>query len=376
VETDIREGTGEKSSVRGHARNGAGIGRPWLSILVPFYNVLPYLEECLSSIIEQMDGDSGIELILIDDKSTDGSAELCAELIAEARCNVRMMHHAENRGMSAARNSLLEAAAGDYLWFVDSDDKLLPGSVAALRDIVRSSRPDVVLCDYLRGDGVPIAAFAGPVGKLDDNIETLIAGTFANRRLHIWSRVWNRSLFASGIRFPEGVCFEDIATVPWLMLRAKSYFYSAQPWVYYRSRPGSIIAQISRVPRQFDVRRNDDLASALNGFHYDLAHAIPGVKRETEALLGRFISREFFKLSRRLVRSRQYADLAALRVLIARYRGMMEGNSPVPFSRIAVRYLLKGQIVRAAELWLALALAGRRPANQEAPPMAERSRYA
>ncbi|AEG48114.1 glycosyl transferase family 2 [Sphingobium chlorophenolicum L-1] len=374
MDTDIRRVAEARSFAAKRGSDAAGAGQPWLSILVPVYNVLPYLEECLSSIIGQMDGDSGIELILLDDKSTDGSAELCAELIAGTGCNVRMMHHAENRGLSAARNSMLEAAAGDYLWFVDSDDKLLPGAVAALRDIVHASWPDVVLCDYVR-DEAPIAAFAGRAGRLDYDIEALIAGTFANRRLHIWSRVWHRDLFASGIRFPEGACFEDMATVPWLMLRAQTYYYAAQPWVYYRSRPGSIMARISRVPRQFDVRRNDELASALNGFHHDLAHAIPGVGQETETLLGRFISREFFKISKRLLRSRQCADFAALRDQVARYRGMMEGNSPVPFSEVAIRYLMKGQVVRAAELWLALAVAGRRPANQVAP-MGQRSRFA
>lgn len=370
MESDIADVAGMISPARTRVPETEGAAHPWLSILVPVYNVLPYLEECLSSIFGEMADDGGIELILIDDRSTDGSAELCARLIAHAGDNVRLIHHEENQGISAVRNALLEAAGGDYLWFIDSDDMLLPGSVAALRDILLSEQPDIVICDYLRADQTQIATFSGPARQSAECIQTLIAGTFANRRMHCWSRIWKRGIIGE-TRFPEGACFEDIATVPWLMLKARSYYYCPEPWIYYRSRPGSIIAQVSRVRGHFDTRRNDDLAASMNGFANELTLAFPELSEETKAAVGRFVAREFFKLSRRLFRARrQQPSLAALRLLIGHYRAIMERNSPVPFSQVAIQYLRRGQLVRAAELWLALTGSARVPAGE---PLPERS---
>lgn len=110
--------------------------QPWLSVLIPIYNVRPFLEDCVQSVLEQIDDKPGIELILVDDKSTDGSADICRHMLRGSGANVRLLHHAENEGVSAARNTLLAAARGDYIWFIDSDDKMLPGSIDALHAIV------------------------------------------------------------------------------------------------------------------------------------------------------------------------------------------------------------------------------------------------
>lgn len=333
----------------------------WLSVLIPIYNVRPFLEECVRSVLDQLSDQSGIELILVDDKSTDGSADLCQRMISEHGSNVRLLYHAENIGVSAARNSLLEAARGEYVWYLDSDDKLLPGAIEALGAILENDRPDVVICDYIRGEDERYATFDGPAFCLDQCKETLIAGTFANRRLHIWSRVWKRSLFGSEIRFPVGACFEDAATVPWLLLKAESYHYAAEPWIYYRSRPDSIMARLAVKRAAFDVRRNDDLANALTGFKHDLAKALPAAAPGTLAVVARFQSREFVKISKRLLRGlwrdRSWSDV---RRETARYRLMMETSSPIPFAVVARQYLARGKVVRAIALSIALAVAGNR----------------
>ncbi|WP_447750964.1 glycosyltransferase family 2 protein [Sphingopyxis fribergensis] len=329
--------------------------RPWLSILMPVYNVAPFVEECLGSILDQLDGQPGIEVILLDDQSTDGSADLCREMIARCQCDVRLLHHAENSGPSAARNSMLEVARGDYVWFVDADDKILPGAIRSLHEIVTRARPDIVMCDYVREGSERYPTFDGPGHRGGNSTEALVAGVFAKRRLHAWSRVWKRDLFGASIRFPVGAYFEDAATVPWLLLQAKSYYYAAEPWVYYRSRPGSIMARIAKT-RSFDVRRNDDLAGALTGFSRALAEAVPDAAPETLAAVARFQSREFVKIAKRLVRGRKTSS-TGLRAEIGRYRATMEAHSPVPFAAIARHYLVRGKIGRAAALGLALAMA-------------------
>lgn len=334
------------------------LDRPWLSILVPIYNVSSCVEECVRSILEQLRGQPGIELIFLDDRSTDESAGLCQYFI-EDQPNARLLRHTENRGPSAARNSMLEVAKGEYVWFIDSDDRILPGAIDSLWTIVATDRPDIVMCDYVRERGERYATFDGPELCVGRCTETLVAGVFAKRRLHIWSRIWKRDVFGASIRFPEGACFEDAATVPWLLLKAESHYYAAEPWVYYRSRPGSIMARLAKT-RSFDVRRNDDMAGALSGFPRALADAIPQAAPETLAKVARFQSREFVKIVKRLARGRK-ASWAQLRAEIGRYRAMMEANSPVPFATIARQYLVRGKIGRAAALGLALAMSTPRP---------------
>lgn len=330
--------------------------QPWLSILVPVYNVAPFVEECLFSILEQLEGRRGVEVILLNDRSTDGSADLCEAIIARCSSNVRLLHHAENSGPSAARNTLLDVARGEYVWFVDADDKLLLGAIQAVQTIATTNRPDVILCDYVREGGERYVTFGGPVRSVGRCTETLVAGVFAKRRLHAWSRVWKRELFGATIRFPEGACFEDAATIPWLLLKADSFYYAAEPWIYYRSRPGSIMARLAKT-RAFDVRRNDDLASALSGFHRELADALPHAGPKTRAVVAHFQSREFVKIAKRLARGlRHETSWAQLRSETARYRTAMEVHSPVPFAVVARQYLAQGKIGRAAALGLALAI--------------------
>ncbi|PNU01798.1 glycosyltransferase family 2 protein [Novosphingobium guangzhouense] len=352
----VADGSGESVS----AISPVPHGQPWLSVLVPFHNVEPFIGACLESILAQIAVCPGIELILLDDKSTDGSEAVCRRLIEDCGVDVRLLQHPENRGIAAARNSLLDAARGDYLWFVDSDDMLLPGAIEALRAVMDKARPDVVLCDYLRQDSVRYTTFAGEGGCHTRCIETLIAGTFAKRRLHLWSRIWRRDLFADDIRFPDGAHFEDVAVVPRLLLRARCFYYAADPWVFYRSRPGSIMARINRACAGFDRRGNDDMARALAGFGQAMATAVPHAAPETNFVVARFVAREFTKIAKRLIRGGTgSSNWRHTRAELHRYRMEMESCSPLPFAFVGRQYLLKGKIGRGLELafWLAIARA-------------------
>ncbi|MBH1993037.1 MAG: glycosyltransferase family 2 protein [Sphingomonadaceae bacterium] len=331
------------------------VDHPWLSILVPVYNVQPYVEECLLSILDQLNR-PGIELIVLDDNSTDASAALCRHVAAAHTGNIRILHHDDNRGLSAARNTMLEAAKGDYVWFLDSDDTMLPGAIDALYEIALTHCPDVILCDYIREGGKKFPTFSGPSNSLINCTDTLIGGVFSKRRMHAWSRVWKRELFGASIRFPEGACFEDVATIPWLKLKATTFYHVAHPWVYYRSRPGSIMARLSK-SRDFDRGRNNDLAGALDGFHDDFARAVPHASKATSAAIGRFLAREFVKIAKRRLRSFSRSDWRAAREDIGRYLATMEASSPLPFSAIASAYLRERKLGRALALRLALAAA-------------------
>ena len=101
-----------------------------LTIIIPVYNTAPYLPDCLTSILGQTFSD--FELLLIDDGSTDGSGTICDEY-ANKDNRIRVFHK-ENGGVSSARNLGLDNARGEWFYFVDSDDELLPGSLQTLVD--------------------------------------------------------------------------------------------------------------------------------------------------------------------------------------------------------------------------------------------------
>lgn len=234
----------------------------WLSVLVPVYNVKPYLHECLASVVEQAGDDAGIQILVLDDSSTDGSWPLLQELAQRWPGRLQLLQHARNSGLSAARNTLIDAAQGRYLWFLDSDDKLLPDAVARLRAIVQAHAPDVVLCDFsvwrerprfkhrLRGERHR-RSFKGPARQLVNDRCTLVAGMLATGQLHAWSKISRRALWGQDLRFPPGRYFEDMVTMPLMALRAQSFYYEPQPWVAYRQRASSILSTMS-LPKAID----------------------------------------------------------------------------------------------------------------------------
>lgn len=113
-----------------------------ISIIIPVYNVAPYLKTCVASVLQQTHKD--LELILVDDGSTDGSEELC-EKLANGDKRIRVVHQS-NQGLSAARNTGINHATGDYLAFLDGDDEyIIKDGLQQLASIAEQNLPDVIL---------------------------------------------------------------------------------------------------------------------------------------------------------------------------------------------------------------------------------------
>ena len=351
----MQRGGADSPSAR-EARGLGYTGEIWLSILVPVYNVRPYLAECLQSILMEMMG--GVEVILLDDHSTDGSGALCENFCERTGGAFRMLANAENRGVGFSRNALLEYAAGDYVWYVDSDDCILPGTVARLRAIIRDHRPDIVMGDYI-WRGRRRASFAGVPNELRHDAAELIRGVFANRRLHLWSKVCRRSLWGSDLRFPDIRCYEDVAVTPQLLLRARSHYYSPEPWVFYRVRRQSLTALVSRTAGAFKDRENDSLAFALRGYCAAVKDLMPDVAESTLFPIAHFCAREFTKISARLIGAEvARGELRGIRRRLNRYRVLMEDCSPIRFGGLVSMYRSRGRFFSSLVLEFFLLVAG------------------
>lgn len=115
-----------------------------LSIIVPTYNVKLYVEECVDSLLNQKYVDC--EIIIVDDGSTDGSSEVCDKLkLKDSRI---IVVHQKNGGLSAARNTGLKHAKGEYIGFIDSDDIVSPSMFSDMINTLEKNKADVAVCNF------------------------------------------------------------------------------------------------------------------------------------------------------------------------------------------------------------------------------------
>ncbi len=219
---------------------------PKISVVVPVYNVEEYLEKCVGSILGQTRDDW--ELLLIDDGSTDSSGALC-DALAASDSRIRAVHQ-ENRGLGGARNTGMEAAAGEWLMFVDSDDTLEPKALEDCLWTAESAGADMAVGAFRTVDpaGRELAVYREdlPPGErltLESNPELLFMTPSACAKLY------RAALFKeSGLRYPPRVWYEDIRTTLKLLPKAGGVAVSGTVCYNYLQRPGSIMnnAQLAR----------------------------------------------------------------------------------------------------------------------------------
>jgi glycosyltransferase involved in cell wall biosynthesis len=314
--------------------------RKWLSILLPVYNVDPYLADCFASLATQ--DLSGVEIIAVDDQSTDDSFLKLEAWAASAQLDLRLLRHAQNRGVSAARNSLLDAATGEYLWFLDPDDVLAADAVRQLKIIIDLHSPDLIMCDFKRWrpDVVRqrerenhLSSFGGPSGVLLNDGELLFKGLYKKGRLHLWSKISKRSLWDQTLRFPEGRCFEDVVVMPRVALRVHSYFYQDSAWIHYRQRAGSIIATPS-------LKKIEDMSASVSGVLDDWLTRYPHLNLSARSAFNGFCIKIYIKVIKDLVKIDQLKP-----EILKIHRRYFYKNIETNRLGLAVSFLLTGNLI-------------------------------
>lgn len=226
-----------------------------LSIIVPVYNVETYLKRCVKSVAIR--NEKLVEIILVDDGSTDASGHLCDELAKQYNCNVI---HKKNGGLSSARNIGIEKAEGEYLFFLDSDDCVSNKFYAQIIPELQKNFYDIIeFGSYWEKEyGVFNARISDKKEKssVKKCLENVILNRVGNQ---ICLRVYRADLFEQ-VRFPEGKNYEDIDTYYRVLLRAKSILKLESELYYY-----NITAQNS-ITKNVSLKNMTDMYDAINHF--------------------------------------------------------------------------------------------------------------
>ena len=228
------------------------------SVIIPVYNVKDYLEKCVLSVVEQTFSDW--EAVLVDDGSTDGvSGALCDTLAEKYGPRVRVIHQ-ENGGLGAARNTGVEAAKGEYLAFLDSDDHIAPQMLQELNDRIEKTHCDVYTFGFISDRE---GKYSEPINDTLPEGAPFTLASFPKLLLampNACNRIYRRDFFkGSGVRYPERVWYEDIRTTMKLFALAGSVEFVPEAYYYYVVREGSITRNIKADRNREILDAFDDL---------------------------------------------------------------------------------------------------------------------
>lgn len=217
----------------------AEVSRPLVSIIVPVYKVEDVLTRCLDSLRKQSLQE--IEIILVDDASPDRCGEICARYAAEDS-RFRIIQHAKNRGLSAARNTGIAHASADYLMFVDSDDWVHEDFCKLPYECAVKQRADLVLFCYQSIDKNGSLGLKGKADKWESGKLTRLEAIelmLSKIGVTAWNKLYARKLFQT-VSYPEGFFYEDKGATYKTALLADTIYYLDSVLYYHCYHEGSI----------------------------------------------------------------------------------------------------------------------------------------
>lgn len=321
------------------------MAQPLISVVVPAYNVAPYIRECIESLAGVATAD--FELLVIDDGSTDGTGELLDELRA-TRPWLQVLH-TDNGGVTAARSLGLSRSRGEYVWFVDADDCVHPDALQRIRSALLAHRPDILQFDFERRfpDGSRHRSqrkSSLPPGRIFAARMVALPALFDDRLFYLWQRVFHRSLFIDdSLQHPELRYFEDIVNTPFLYARAESFLFLDEPLLTYRQREGSIVHSIS-------ARSVLAMWQAAVLCRRLLVEA--GAFTRCSQPFAGFIGHVFLSTSRDCVKRVRDADPAVLLDSVRREFAQMAGGAGWRYVRQSMSALRPGQILNFLQYYL------------------------
>lgn len=234
-----------------------------VTLIIPAFNAEKFIGECLESIKSQTYG--SWEAIVVDDGSTDATAEIAARM-AKSDPRIRLWRR-RNGGPSAARNSGIAAAKGRWLAFVDADDMIHPQFIEKLLDAASQSGAEMAVCDFASGIE-PGWNPALPAGKVSvcTGAKAFEASLYQTRRginCSSCGKLFAARLFV-GVRYVEGIRYEDLEIFGRLCLGASAVAHLRQPLYFYRTNGESFVHRFT--PSRLDVLKvTEDIERRCSG---------------------------------------------------------------------------------------------------------------
>lgn len=238
--------------------------KPLISVIVPVYNVEPYLDRCIQSIVEQTY--ENLEIILVDDGSPDNCPAVC-DAWAEKDNRIRVIHKV-NGGLSDARNVGMAIATGELIGFVDSDDWISPDMYQLLYDRMMVDSSDITACGVeMVWDDSTLSCMLTASGSYVLNTEEAMAAIIQESCLKqpVWYKLYKTDLIRD-ISFPVGKCHEDVFWSYQAIGRSRRVSVFDQPCYFYRQRNGSIMGN------GYSLRRLDALEAKVARLQYIQQH--------------------------------------------------------------------------------------------------------
>ena len=254
--------------------------RRTISIIVPVYKTERFLNACIASILAQTFTD--FELILVDDGSPDSCPALC-DAAAAKNSRIRVIHQ-KNRGLSGARNAGLDAAEGEWIAFVDSDDTITPDFCAKLYHAAQETGAQMAVCNYRQVDEdlTPIREQYLHVRREVLTPEQALEHSTLLPYMVVWNKLYHRSIFAQ-LRFAEGKLNEDTLLIAYAYEKAEKIANIPDAMYLYRKVAGSIVnskvtlRNLDRVEASyavFECARRHGVTGSLCELYWVLLHSL------------------------------------------------------------------------------------------------------
>lgn len=226
-----------------------------ISIVVPVYNVEKYIDRCIKSLINQ--SYTMVEIIIVDDGSTDESGEICDTYIGKD--NRIKVYHKKNGGLSDARNYGIDRCTGNYVTFVDSDDYVDQFYIELLYRTLKDYSADISICDcqYVFDDKFVCKNNNQSCVKVFSTYDAVIEALNIRLRQSAWGKLYKREMFKN-IRFPIGLYYEDLAIFYTLLLKSKKVAFIDSPSYYYMIRSGSIMQSEFNIGHSIEIQIIDE----------------------------------------------------------------------------------------------------------------------
>ena len=215
---------------------------PLLSVIIPIYNVEKYIIQFLDSLITQIDDE--VEVICVDDGSTDKSGSICDEY-AQKQSNFMVLHTA-NKGVAAARNLGMRKAKGENIAWVDPDDYILKDWYITIKSILIEYKPDILVFDYdvIRDSKLETITYKKTKGILDKN--SFMQDIVEDQKIQsqLWQKVFRSTLIKKFIFPEEYKCMEDYSILHKIIEQSVSIYYVNKPLYCYRVRDDGLVKEV------------------------------------------------------------------------------------------------------------------------------------